>query len=85
MGKLLLNMEGMDEEKKHTEQVQMRNLLESIREEYENFFLEDSERPDLFPVWHSSLVANLYVPPVFINKTKSGGYWFYKNPPYIHM
>lgn len=37
----------MDEKKKLTERIQMRNLLASIRIEYGDFFLlEDSERPD---------------------------------------
>ena len=34
------------------------------------------EHPDEFPAWHSSTVAELYTPPVFENKKKSGGYWF---------
>ena len=34
------------------------------------------EHPDEFPAWHSSPVAELYTPPVFENKKKSGGYWF---------
>jgi hypothetical protein len=34
------------------------------------------EHPDEFPDWHSSPVAELYTPPVFENKKKSGGYWF---------
>ena len=34
------------------------------------------EHPDECPAWHSSPVAELYTPPVFENKKKSGGYWF---------
>ncbi len=31
---------------------------------------------DIFPAWHSSSVAELYSPKVFINKKKSSGFWF---------
>ena len=34
------------------------------------------EHEEIFPAWHSSDVAKLYSPAVFMNKKKSGGYWF---------
>jgi hypothetical protein len=32
--------------------------------------------PDEFPEWHSSPLAELYQPEVFVNKKKSQGFWF---------
>ena len=34
------------------------------------------ERPDDFPAWHTSPVADLYTPKIFQNKKKSSAYWF---------
>ena len=34
------------------------------------------ERPDDFPAWHTSSVADLYTPKIFQNKKKSSAYWF---------
>ena len=34
------------------------------------------ERPDDFPAWHTSPVAELYCPAVFKNKKTSSAYWF---------
>ncbi len=34
------------------------------------------DNPQLFPEWHASKTAELYAPPVFINKKESNGYWF---------
>ncbi len=34
------------------------------------------ENEEVFPAWHSSSVAELYTPKVFINKKRSSGYWF---------
>lgn len=34
------------------------------------------ENADVFPEWHASKVANLYIPKLFVNKKSSGGYWF---------
>ena len=34
------------------------------------------EHPDVFPVWHSSPVAELYTPKTFQNTKKSSAYWF---------
>ncbi len=34
------------------------------------------EHADVFPEWHSSKVAELYIPKIFVNKKHSGGYWF---------
>ena len=34
------------------------------------------EHEDIFPEWHHSKVADLYIPKLFENKKKSGGYWF---------
>ena len=34
------------------------------------------ERPDDFPAWHSSSVADLYTPKIFQNKKNSSAYWF---------
>ena len=34
------------------------------------------ERPDDFPAWHASPVADLYTPKIFQNKKNSSAYWF---------
>ena len=34
------------------------------------------ERPDDFPAWHTSSVADLYTPKIFQNKKNSSAYWF---------
>ena len=34
------------------------------------------ERPDDFPAWHSSSVADLYTPKIYQNKKNSSAYWF---------
>lgn len=34
------------------------------------------ERPDDFPAWHTSPVADLYTPKIFQNKKNSSAYWF---------
>lgn len=34
------------------------------------------EHEDIFPAWHTSPVAELYRPKVFVNKKKSSAYWF---------
>ena len=34
------------------------------------------ENADVFPEWHASNVADLYIPKLFENKKRSGGYWF---------
>ena len=34
------------------------------------------EYEEIFPAWHTSDTAKLYSPAVFVNKKKSGGYWF---------
>ena len=34
------------------------------------------DHPDIFPAWHSSKVAELYTPQVYINQKASGGFWF---------
>lgn len=34
------------------------------------------ERPDDFPAWHTSTVADLYTPKIFQNKKNSSAYWF---------
>lgn len=34
------------------------------------------DNPDEFPEWHSSPLAELYQPEVFVNDKKSQGYWF---------
>ena len=34
------------------------------------------EHADVFPEWHASKVAELYIPKFFENKKHSGGYWF---------
>lgn len=34
------------------------------------------ERPDNFPAWHTSPVADLYTPKIFQNKKNSSAYWF---------
>lgn len=34
------------------------------------------ERPDDFPAWHNSSVADLYTPKIFQNKKNSSAYWF---------
>ena len=34
------------------------------------------EHPAEFPVWHTSPVAALYTPNLFLNKKTSGGFWF---------
>jgi len=34
------------------------------------------ENADVFPEWHTSKVAELYIPKLFVNKKHSGGYWF---------
>ena len=34
------------------------------------------ERPDDFPAWHTSPVADLFTPKIFQNKKKSSAYWF---------
>ena len=34
------------------------------------------QHPDEFPAWHSSDVAALYTPKIFLNKKKSSAYWF---------
>ena len=33
-------------------------------------------RPESFSAWHNSSTAELFTPPVFKNKKKSGGYFF---------
>ena len=32
--------------------------------------------PEEFPQWHSSHVAKLFSPPIFVNKKENKGYWF---------
>lgn len=44
----------------------MRSAVELIR-----------KNPDAFPQWHKSATARLFDPPVFRNKKKSGGYFFF--------
>ena len=34
------------------------------------------EHEEAFPAWHASDTAKLYSPAIFVNKKKSGGYWF---------
>ena len=34
------------------------------------------EHEEVFPTWHASSTAKLYSPAIFVNKKKSGGYWF---------
>ena len=34
------------------------------------------EHEELFPEWHASPTAQLYIPKVFVNKKESHGYWF---------
>ena len=34
------------------------------------------ENKNVFPQWHASNVAQLYIPKLFSNKKTSGGYWF---------
>jgi len=34
------------------------------------------EHEEIFPAWHASATAKLYSPVFFVNKKKSGGYWF---------
>lgn len=34
------------------------------------------QRPELFPWWHGTATAELFAPPVFENRKKSGGYFF---------
>lgn len=34
------------------------------------------QRPDAFPLWHGSRIAELFQPPVFRNEKNSGGYFF---------
>lgn len=34
------------------------------------------EHPAEFPAWHTSPVADLYTPNIFLNKKTSGGFWF---------
>lgn len=34
------------------------------------------EHDEIFPEWHASPTAQLYIPTTFSNKKSSGGYWF---------
>ena len=34
------------------------------------------KNPDLFPLWHSSSIKELFNPPVFHNRKEYNGYWF---------